>query len=89
MNGQFGVYAGTTLLAEFDSDEAADEYRRELLEENIPEAYRRPVYSPQDLEVRELPEEPEEYALLSLMLTGLRASVRADKEGEKDDPARV
>lgn len=87
MEGQFGVFAGVLLLAEFDNDDDADEYRRDLLEENIPEYFRRSQYDACDLNVREIPEDPEEYAQLIRLLYELRASLKKDKEREKDATA--
>lgn len=88
MMGNFGVFDGVELLAEFGDDESADEYRRALLE--IPA----PLYD--DLQVAEVPEDYERWIRL---LEGLKKSRAHDRaldlarrmvdEVERDDAARV
>jgi hypothetical protein len=75
MNGQFGVFDRLFLLAEFGDDESADEYRRELLQEEIPDHLRNSAYDPDDLSVREI---PVNYDLWLRLLYGLKASRRQD-----------
>lgn len=71
MNGAFGVFEGVTLLAEFGSDDDAEEFRRDLLQENLPEYVRRAPYDPGQLQIREV---PEDYASFRRLLDALRSS---------------
>lgn len=79
VDGVFGVFDGTEMIAEFGDDESADEYRREALELNTPEAFRRSAYD--DLDIRELPDgfDSREYAQLHQLLAGLKASRARDR----------
>lgn len=56
MNGRFGVYCGRELIdgREFFDDDAADQYRRDLLQEDLPEHLRSPLYDAHQLKVREI-----------------------------------
>lgn len=83
VNGRFGVFDGTELVGgvEFFDDESADRYRRDLLQEELPEHMRTALYDPHDLEVREIPEEYDDFRRL---ISGLKA-IR--EEGEKSQDA--
>lgn len=87
VDGLFGVFDGVRMLSEFGDDESAEEFRREALELDVPEGFRRSAYD--DLQVRELPEgfDGREYAQLCRVLDGLRASRIADLKEAHRDPA--
>lgn len=75
MTSVIGVFDGLELLGEFVDDVAADEYRRDLLQESLPEHFRRSEYDSHDLEVHEV---PEDYELWWRLLSRLRRSRSAD-----------
>lgn len=77
VDGRFGVFEGHTLVGgvEFSDDVSAEEYRSELLQESLPEHMRSPAYDPHQLEVREI---PEDYDNFQRVLSGLRASHEED-----------
>lgn len=77
VTGEFGVFDGVDMLAEFADDESAEEYRRDALELNIPEGFRLSAYD--DLQVAEVRGGFAEYGSLHRTLRGLRASRRQDK----------
>jgi hypothetical protein len=57
MEGCFGVFDGIYLVGgTFGDDADADRYRRDLLQDEFPEHLRRSQYDAADLEVREVPE---------------------------------
>ena len=69
MTGDYGVFDGIELIAMFSDDNDADDYRRQLLELDRPEIFRRPEYD--DLQIREV---PENYDLWRRLIDGLRRS---------------
>jgi hypothetical protein len=69
VTGDFGVFDGLELVAEFDNDVDAEEYRAELLQLNLPEYVRRPLYD--ELWVGEV---PTGYRDLLRLYLGLRRS---------------
>jgi hypothetical protein len=73
MDGLFGVFDGVDRVAQFSDDEAAEEFRREALELDVPEFFRRPAYD--DLQVYEV---PQGYDVLHRLLLGLRRSRNQD-----------
>lgn len=75
MDGNFGVFDGVELLAEFGDDEAAEDYRRDLLQLDLPEHLRAPLYD--DLEVREVPDDPD-FIALGAFVSALNASRNRD-----------
>jgi len=74
MEGNFGVFDRTELLAEFWDDEEADLHRRELLELNMPEHMRSSPYD--DLDVFQI---PEDYPRWEHLMNRLRASRNQDR----------
>lgn len=74
VSGAFGVFDGTEILAEFGDDEAAEEYRSDALELNVPEGFRCSAYD--DLQVCE---KPDDYDQLHGALTALRRSRNQDQ----------
>lgn len=64
MKGDFGVFDGVELLAEFSDDVSADEYRRDALQ--LDQAF--PCSEYDDLQVYEV---PENYATWYRLYTGL------------------
>lgn len=76
MTGVFGVFDGVELLAEFADDVAADEHRRDLLQESFPEHLRRSPYDSHDLEIYVV---PSDYELWWRLLSGLRRSRAKDR----------
>lgn len=71
-----GVFDGTRLLAECVDHDAADEYRSELLELELPEQFRRSLYNDSDLITAEV---PEDYGVWDRLLRGLRRSRQEDR----------
>jgi hypothetical protein len=76
--GEFGVFDGVDLVAQFSSDEDAEAHRDEVLELHIPEGFRCSAYD--DLQVREV---PGEYDLLIRLRDGLREARNQDKAIEQ------
>lgn len=79
MDGSFGVFDGLCLLAEFSDDEAADRYRRDVLQLDFPDGYRRSEYD--DLLVAEIPEDYSD--AWPLLIKALRRSRQQDRTVEK------
>lgn len=71
--GEFGVFDGVDLVAQFSNDQDAEEFRVDALQLNYPEGFRRSEYD--ELQVYEI---PAGYALLHRLLVGLRASRNQD-----------
>lgn len=78
VKGEFGVFDGVQLLAEFDNSVDADEYRNDALQLNLPEYVRRSPYD--DLQVCEV---PEDYRLWDRLVKGLRRSRLQDRMQEE------
>lgn len=77
MNGIFGVFDGVALISgTFDNDVDADEYRRDILQEGVPELFRTSLYDAHELTVRPV---PDDYELWWRLLDGLRRSRDADR----------
>jgi len=71
-----GVFDGTRLLAECADADAAEEYRSDLLELNVPEGFRMTAYNEGDVFTAEV---PEHYDLFGRTIRGLRRSREQDR----------
>lgn len=83
MQGDFGVFDGVELIAEFVDDESADAHRRLILGLDSPEWCRTSEYNETDLFVARIPDGIDgpvrEYELWMRLLTGLRVSRARDR----------